>query len=231
MIDDRRINDFAIRCFRDVADEDYISARLAFRAELVEPMLWASQQALEKYLKCILLLNRIPGAHVKHRLRKALEAIEGSGKIPFELTAPTRNFVEYINDFGPYRYLEISNIAFGRDLSNLDRAVWEFRRYCSESEEHRRVKLVHGVIPPKVRLEGGHLESVIDDDKCPAREPLLWQNAFFGRKPRRWVKRKPWLKAKNSPLYLYPQMLDEILRYIYLPSHIVAGYRAHKQSK
>lgn len=149
----------------------------------------------------------------------------------FRVTAPTRNFVEYINDFGPYRYLEISNIAFGRDLSNLDRAVWEFRRYCSESEEHRRVKLVHGVIPPKVRLEGGHLESVIDDDKCPAREPLLWQNAFFGRKPRRWVKRKPWLKAKNSPLYLYPQMLDEILRYIYLPSHIVAGYRAHKQSK
>lgn len=228
MIDDLRVNDFAIRSFRDVADEDYISARLSFRAALVEPSLWASQQALEKYLKCILLLNRIPGKHVKHNLRVALDAIGASGKIPFELTSPTQKFIEFIDEFGPFRYLEISNVAFGRHLTYLDRAVWELRRYCSQSDAHKQIKLHHGVIPPKIRLDGGHLEAVMDDTNNPAREPLLWQNAFFGARSRRFVKRNPWFKATNAPLYLYPQMLDEILKYVHLPDRVVAWYRAHK---
>lgn len=45
------LNDFAIRCFRDVADDDYIAARMACPTELVLQYLWASQQAIEKYLK------------------------------------------------------------------------------------------------------------------------------------------------------------------------------------
>ncbi len=230
MTDDLQVNDFAIRSFRDVADEDYISARLAFRAALVEPSLWASQQALEKYLKCILLLNRIPGKNVKHNLRAALHAISASGKIPFELTSPTQKFIEFIDEFGPFRYLEISNVAFGLHLTCLDRSVWELRRYCSLSEEHKRTKLCQGVIPTKIRLDGGHLEAVMDDINNPARKPLLWQNAFFGARSRRFVKRNPWFKATNAPLYLYPQMLDEILKYVHLPGRVVAGYRAHKPS-
>jgi len=231
MTDDWRVNDFAIRSFRDVADEDYISARLSFRAALVEPSLWASQQALEKYLKCILLLNRIPGAHVKHKLKVALDAIKASSKIPFELTSPTQKFIEFIDEFGTFRYLEISNVAFGQHLTHLDRAVWELRRYCSLSEKHKQIKLRQGVIPPKIRLDGGYLEAVMDDPSSPAREPLLWQNAFFGTRSRRFVKRRPWFKATNAPLYLYPQMLDEILKYVHLQSPIIAGYRAHEPPK
>lgn len=56
---DRRINDFASRSFRDMADRDYIAARLACRAELMPQCLWSAQQAIEKYLKYILLVNRI----------------------------------------------------------------------------------------------------------------------------------------------------------------------------
>ena len=59
-------NDFAIRCFRDIEDGDYVSARMAYRAGLTMQYLWASQQAIEKYLKCILLPNRIPAVGVKH---------------------------------------------------------------------------------------------------------------------------------------------------------------------
>ena len=54
------VNDFATRSFRNMADEDYIAARMAYRAQLVPQFLWLSLQALEKYLKCILVLNRIP---------------------------------------------------------------------------------------------------------------------------------------------------------------------------
>lgn len=48
---DRQRNHFAIRSFRDVADADYIAARLAYRAQLPVQFLWASQQTLEKSLK------------------------------------------------------------------------------------------------------------------------------------------------------------------------------------
>jgi hypothetical protein len=42
------LNDFAIRSFRDVADGDYIVARMAHRATLVPQFLWSSLQAIEK---------------------------------------------------------------------------------------------------------------------------------------------------------------------------------------
>lgn len=229
MPEDWLVNDFAIRSFRDVGDEDYISARAAFRAALVTPSLWASQQAIEKYLKCILLLNRIRGKHVRHRLGFALDAIEGSGKLVLDLTPLTRSFIEYLDEFGPYRYLEISNVAFGQNLVRLDRAVWELRRYCTLSDEPRRIKLRNGITPPKVRIPGGYLEGVIDDISNPAREPLLWWNGFFGKKQRRRVRKNAWMRATNSPLYLNPQILEEILKYVYLPKNIADGYRAHKK--
>jgi HEPN domain-containing protein len=69
------IDDFVIRSFRDLADEDYISARMSFRAALVTPSLWSSHQMVEKYIKCILLLNRIPAKNMWHELN-GLKAIE-----------------------------------------------------------------------------------------------------------------------------------------------------------
>jgi HEPN domain len=229
MTNDWQVNDFAIRSFRDIADEDYISARMAFRAALVTPSLWESQQAVEKYLKCILLLNRIRGKRVKHRLGTALDAIEGSGKLLFYLTPTTRGFIGYLDEFGPFRYLELSNIAFGRNLISLDRAVWELRRYCTLSDAPRRIKLRNGITPPKVCIPDGYLERVMDDIKNPAREPLLWSNAFFGKRQRRRVRINGWMKATNSPLYLNPQILEEVLKYVYLPKDIIDGYRAHNK--
>ena len=229
MTNDLLMNNFAIRCFRDNADEDYISARLAFRAALVTPSLWASQQAVEKYLKCILLLNRIRATGVYHDLVKGLNAIESSGKLVLGLTSLTRNFIEYLDEFGLYRYLEISNVAFGQNLVRLDRAVWELRRYCTLSDEPKKFKLRSGVIPPKIRIPGGYLEEVMDDVKSPAREPLLWSNAFFGKRQRRRVRTVGWIKATNSPLYINPEILEDIMQYVYLPKGIADGYRAHKK--
>lgn len=222
------VNDFAVRSFRDQGDEDYISARLACRAALPSIFLWASQQTLEKYLKCILLLNRIAATHVKHDLAAALKAINNSGKLTVSVTRATQEFIEYIDTFGRFRYLEISNVAFGESLIALDRATWELRRYCTLSHAQRHIILTDGQPAPKVRLVGGFLEQVIDDKKNPAREPLLWQNAFWGARSRRRVTVHTWWKAKNSPLFLHPEILDEILKYVFLPKEVVSGYRAHK---
>jgi len=129
--------------FATKEDADYIAARMAFRAALVTPSLWSSQQTLEKYLKCILLLNRIPAKNVRHDLRAALDAIEASARIALGLTAPTREFIDYLNAFGRFRYLEVSNFAFGGNIVTLDRAAWELRRFCTLSQEFQKLS------PPK----------------------------------------------------------------------------------
>jgi hypothetical protein len=221
------LNDFAIRCFRDVADADYIAARLAYRADLTMQYLWASQQAIEKYLKCILLLNRIPAADVKHDLERGLEKIATAG-IVLDLTEPTRKFIDYIDTYGRFRYLETSPYAFGEDIIKLDRTVWELRRFCTLSEHGRQEKLTDGVVAPKIRLSGGYLEKIIDKEKHPARESLLWQNGFFGKRLRRKVRVKGGFHFKNSPLFLNPHILDEVVKYVYLPKEVKAAYRKLK---
>jgi hypothetical protein len=98
---DALVNDFAVRSFRDIGDGDYIAARMACRAALVTQFLWASQQTVEKYLKCILLLNRLEAKKVRHDLRKALRKIKDSGKISlnsFNILTTTSNFGGILHD-------------------------------------------------------------------------------------------------------------------------------------
>ncbi len=223
------VNDFAIRSFRDQADQDYLTARMAFRAGIVTPALWQSQQAVEKYLKCILLLNRIPAKRVGHDLKAALDTINSSGKFTVDLTPVTSKFIAYLNTFGRFRYLEISTFAFGADLVTLDRAIWELRRYCTFSSQFYELVLQDGVLPPSVRIEGGYLENILDDENHPARAFLLRSNAFFGRRRRRRVAVAKWWKATNAPLYLNPQIIDEVLKYVHLPKEVVDGYRSHRK--
>ena len=193
------IDEFAIRSFRDRADEDYISARMSLRAALPTAFLWSSLQAVEKYLKCILLLNRIPCKDARHNLVSALNTVKDSGKTRLDLTPVTIDLINYLNEFGSFRYLEVSNVASGTSLTALDRTVWELRRFCSKDDGPTKLTLRHGVIPPKFRLESGYLEAIIDNIDNPAREPLLWQNAFCGKRQRRPVRRRPWMKAENGP--------------------------------
>ena len=231
MTTDDLLNDFAIRSFRDIGDGDYIAARMACRAGLVTQFLWASQQAIEKYLKCALLLNRIDGRDVFHDLTKAVNRINSSGKVTLDLTTKTQEFIARLDESGRYRYFEISTVAFGAELVALDRAAWELRRFCTLAPEPRQIKLVNGSPAPLVKLVGGHLEKISDDRRDPARKPLLWQNSFFGRRPRKSVHLVPWFEAKNSPLSMHPEILDEVVRYIFFPKDLAAELRRRHNAK
>lgn len=225
------INDFAIRSFRDEGDADYVSARMAFRAAL-STSLWASQQTLEKYLKCILLLHRIPGKEVRHDLGRGLELINASGKVTIDLTPNTQRFISHIDTFGQYRYLEVSRFFDTSHIVSLDRAAWELRRYCTSDPGPRQLKLVQGVIAPKYNISGGYLEDILNDEANPAREPLLWRNFFFGRRQRRaWKDPSFKIRATNAPLYLNPDILDDVLKYVYLPKPLIEGYRQWAKEK
>ena len=66
----------------------------------------------------------------------------------------------------------------------------------------------------------------MDAKSHPSRSGLLWNNPFYGVRKRSVVLAKKHLHAVNSTLYLYPEMLDELLKYVFIPDKLVAGYRA-----
>lgn len=221
---DRELNHFAIRSFRDVADADYIAARLAYRAQLPVQFLWASQQALEKYLKFILFLERVKAPKLGHDLAPALKALEDAGVL-LDLTKSSHKFIKDIDRVGRFRYMEVSFVVWWHWIISLDRAVWELRRFCTSEPTPRGLKLVDGEIAPRYRIDSGYLEKVLDNDQDPAREYLVWHNAFWG-KSRRKVTVRGVLIAVNSPLFGRPQLVDQLAGLAYIPKEVAAAYRA-----
>jgi HEPN domain. len=124
----RYVNAFATQSFQDQADRDYIAARLACRYELHPQFLWASHQAIEKYIKAILLYNRVKALRVGHDLMTALSLVE---TLPFniELSSQSRNFIAHLASVGEFRYIDVPYHVYGHILVDLDLAVWEVRRY------------------------------------------------------------------------------------------------------
>lgn len=239
---DRQINSFATRSFRDIADGDYITARLAIRNGLMPQFLWSSQQAIEKYLKYILLVNRIPAKTVGHDLHAALELTKRL-TFPIELRDRSRKFIDEIARVGPYRYLDVSYHVIGIALVNLDVTIWDLRRYAQVldvfgkqlppeeqallKQSWRDLKDCKSHPPQSFRLHLGMLEKIIDDKDHPARSALIWQNPCFGPRARRFVKAKDQFHAQNAPLYLFPEMIDELEKYVRIPGRVLAGYRNH----
>jgi hypothetical protein len=39
------------------------------------------------------------------------------------------------------------------------------------------------------------------------------------------VRLNTWFQAHNAPLYLNPQILDEVLKYVHVPNELADGYR------
>lgn len=248
------LNNFAVRSFRDVADQDYISARLSYRAGLISQFQWSSLQAIEKYIKAILLINKIEEKDINHSLSKGLEYIK---KLPFpvELSKSSINFINHLEEFARFRYLEVPYYTYGPKLVELDKTVWEMRRYCTAINyeithngkkiafldlELKRIKQSNDLSPHNFRILGGLLETILSKPKHPARPALIWQNAFFTNKPRKIVKIHSHYSAVNPPLSLHPDMLDVVNKYVYLPKEVIRAYRdqvikdkkeQHKNSK
>lgn len=234
------VNDFAIRSFRDVADEDYISARMAFRARLIPQFFWASLQALEKYLKCMLVLNRIKANH-GHALGEILAEFEKSKPFELRLSPPARRFITLLDTYGRHRYFESSWHVMGDEIVDLDRTVWDVRRYARVMQfkidygdgskvdalplELKRNADAESRHPQKFQIVGGRLESILAKRTHPAREPLVWQNGFYGKSNRRNIKIKGGMQGANSPLALRPEILDEVLKYAWLPKDVKEAYR------
>ena len=82
------VNDFAIRSFRETADKDYITARMAYRARLIQPFRWSALHCLEKYVKGILLLNRVDAKNLGHSVLPGIERMKQHGKFELDIREP-----------------------------------------------------------------------------------------------------------------------------------------------
>lgn len=235
------INDFAIRSFRDVADYDYIAARMAYRARLVPQFLWSSLQALEKYLKCILLLNRIKSNEPTHSLKVLLDLLKTHDRFELRLRQPSRDFIKHLDTYGRFRYLETPFYLNGLEIMKLDMVVWDIRRYCRVLDyevnllngekkqmldiELQAIKHCETKSPQFFSITGGALEKIVKNKEHPAREPLLWQNGHFGVRARKTVRLSRYSHATNSPLSMHPEILEDVREYIFLPKEVVTEYR------
>jgi HEPN domain-containing protein len=224
----------------------YISARLSYKNGLYPQFHWQSLQALEKYLKAILLYNRIKATDINHDLEKAIKYTE---KLPFKIqrSESTNNFIKHLSIFARFRYLESSYSSYGPKIVELDKAVWEIRRYCKVIDydmnlsdgkknmleiEIRTIDYYTNNQPPtNYKILGGLLEKIVEDPKHTSRKALIWQNAFFGKKYRKRVRVPTPFLGVNAPLYLHPEILDEVLKYVFLPKEVVKGYRELKKEK
>lgn len=227
-----QINTYAERGFRDTADRDYIHARMAFQARLSPQFRWSALHCLEKYAKCILLLNKIDGRKIRHEVLKSLDRINQQAPFRITLTNRTTNFIKRLEHNAHHRYLETSWAVQSSDLSSLDLAVNELRRYCQTLDfeietpggtksllhlELARIKFEEANPLKHVSLTGGWLEGVIKDAKNPAHLPLMWNNAVFGNADNSSL----FFQSEISPFELHPDMVGDLAKLVFIPDSVI----------
>ena len=229
-----QLNSYATRGFRATADRDYIHARLAFQAGLSPQFRWSSLHCLEKYGKCILLLNKIDSRKIRHEVQESIVRLNKSGPFQIILSKTTTSFIRRLEHNAHHRYLETSWDVQSYDLSSLDRAVNELRRYCQVLDfeiqtsngiknllplELERIKFIESAPLEHVSL-GGWLEKVIKETNHPAHLPLMWNNAVFGNQDDSSF----FFQSERSPCELHPDMVDDLSKLVFIPREVLKSY-------
>lgn len=235
-----KINQFAIRCFRDTGDADYIAARLAIRSGLAQPFLWSAEQAVEKYIKCILMLNRRTTEGLLHKIGDALERVNSTLPFKIELDKHEAKIFQHLVSWNADRYLLHSFTLHSVEVLHLDKLVWKLRQYCEPldvlhyADTPSEVVLLQntsrieaGLTGPSRdgRIAGGYLEKVLENRQHPAREGLVWQNFYFTHAFRKRVMFRESMQATNAPLFIYPELADEVAKWMQIPKRILDGAR------
>jgi len=226
------LNEFANRSFRDIADRDYIAARMSYRAGLDEPFLWSALQAIEKYLKAIHLYNAESAKGFGHDIAKLMKSAKAIPDIQFELPEDVENFIQYLNDYGANRYLEFPSSVRMNALFELDRSVWHIRRFCQymraefPRDDGTTVSQLPWLLtiinddeykehPHRFSLFGGYLEKVLKN-KTDAAPFLIWKNFYYGRNHKKIVKNFKNRSSGANPVHLmHPEAYDVLKDYVH----------------
>lgn len=237
------INDFANRSFRDLADQDYIMARIAYRKEFDQLFRWCSLQAIEKYLKAILIYNRVSAKGVGHDLNKALKRVQGIPDLEFTLPSKdVEEFITYISKYGADRYLSHPTHLKDSAILTLDKTVWCIRRYCyflrqvieSKGERKELFELnkqkatnpYYETNRHKYKIFNGYLEKVVEK-RLPGYDDLVWKNFFYGRVKKHKIKNFRFRMSSQNPTHsLHPEMFETLDKLVDFPKAVKDEYKS-----
>lgn len=217
----------AWRLFREAADEDYLVARWSVSAGLDYQFAWSSQQAIEKYLKCALLLNDVNVKFYGHKLLPMFQALKSldTGLVPdlycppsyfpnqlqtlsgrFELTVDViRRFDTSGDTNNRYRNYSLASDRF--DLHKLDELCFNIRRLTmplnmmfDETMRYRDALKKF----PNLQLHPFKINGSPGDARFDKRNAtFLWRNFSYNQEGALEVgKISVGFSSKNSEIYL-----------------------------
>jgi len=223
------LNTLASDIFRKQADYDYISARIDYRMEFRQQFLWMAQQAIEKYLKAILLFNGKSARYIntdirkgkniefRHDLVKLHSEICKIEYLQFNLKDDVIKFLKYLVDFGATnRYMSHFSYVEPRSIQILDKSVWYIRKYCRYFPENiisngqtfsirdRMIADINNINfidhSSKYLITGGELEKILSKPKNNiSRKSLIWANLFYSERRRNQVEYQPYSSSEIPP--------------------------------
>lgn len=228
---------------RDVADQDYVAARITNRLGLYQSSAWSGLQAVEKYLKAILLYsNRPVKQHRSHDLERLIRDVELLPRVGFCLPADSREFAEYLRDQGLNRYSDVPTYVEGLELFKMDRLIWHLRRYCQDflllpgddarypGESERRL----AAVPPEkdwatstvLSLSRGYLERILEKRTNPLRPHLVWKNRYYGARRKGTIRYQHRMAFKRPVHVMRPELLLPVIEpLVYLPKDVHVALR------
>jgi len=231
-----RLNQFA-SLFRDIGDGDYISARANYQLHLREQFFWAGLQALEKYLKAILLHNGQSTLKYSHNLPELLKAVRQISYLKFQIPVGVEEFLTRLRDLGDNRYLSTDTYVRPQNLIELDESVWNIRAYCRYvrvTVQKRSIDLTDHYVnninsrnslrdPRMFRpvSDNGFLVDVLARPRTDSlRRVLVWHNRFFGSGRARVADPPYGSSSRIPPNRQRPfsqQEKTELAKFIYFP--------------
>jgi HEPN domain-containing protein len=207
--------------------------------ELHIQFLWLALQAIEKYLKAVLIYNkRTDGKNLGHATFKLYEKLANITDIRFDIPSHVGDFCKFLEIFGTNRYFEHAYTLDGYEIMRLDEAVWFIRRYCqvlrwreetgdtsvpsfaealAKLQDQQTLKY-----PARFSIPGGFIEKVRADKKHPARSSLLFYNDYFGRK--RELKTVTW-NGSWPQINHTPEIFVELEKYVQFSKKVSDHYR------
>ncbi len=231
---------FVIRSFRDTADKDYINARICYFCKLDNQFFWSSLQALEKYLKSILLFSGINTKDLSHDIVKSLNRLQEINDLAFDFINDKRltDFIQYILLQGNNRYNDKSRYLKPYTLFELDRSVWMIRRYCQQIRKFCRgkndiskfpinqttldnIEVDSSKNPHQFSISGGYLEIIINSKDSLARKYLVLKNPYFGKNRKKTIKKYPNRISSSKPEYYFnPNVFKYLEKIVYFNKNL-----------
>ena len=178
-------------CFVETADRDYIVSRALLKLGLIEEALFHISQALEKYLKSILLYENCTVRNISHKIGQLRDKVKEKLGIDPDLDIQVWN-----QKYSFYDTIEFNNDRYGiiaapelNFLSFLDEAVFKIRKYCRDIDleaticKESREEYIRTICPLNPKI-GAYLERVLESSKESSQEILLqkeilcWKNKY-----------------------------------------------------